>query len=308
MATKPTFVFTWASDALYTNGPALLVGTPTKISPSAAKLAEGWNADEVPPAQWQNFILNDYSGWVVWVNAASPIATADTHLVETDAQGETAVVDVTAGGNRQAPSALGWYGDGDFDHTVVGTESLTQETHYQNLTVPNGTELRLQGNRIFVKETLTIEAGGVISCDGLPGQDGGMIGNGIDDAALGGLGANQVALGGSTRIGALGRGGEGGEGGDGAGSPAFDGKDGETVDWTDGASGGTGGAGFGAGSSGGNNIKPPLNNRGTNSAHSGANGFTQGGFTGGTTANGYPEGLLNGGTGGGGGGGHIQPA
>lgn len=48
------------------------------------------------------------------------------------------------------------YGDGSgSDHTVSGTENLTADTYYNDLTVPVGTILNTAGYRLYVAGTLT---------------------------------------------------------------------------------------------------------------------------------------------------------
>lgn len=62
---------------------------------------------------------------------------------------------------------LGLFGDGgDGNATITGTTTLTREMHYDNLTVNNGGVLKPAGNRIFVRGTLTVNAGGSINDDG----------------------------------------------------------------------------------------------------------------------------------------------
>jgi hypothetical protein len=48
----------WATDALYPAGANPWNATPTKVTPSAGKLAEGWEPSEKPPAQFQNYWQN----------------------------------------------------------------------------------------------------------------------------------------------------------------------------------------------------------------------------------------------------------
>ncbi len=58
MPTKPAITpFIFATDAVYTTGPALLLGTSTKIAMPVAERDEGWKAEQVPPAQWTNHIF-----------------------------------------------------------------------------------------------------------------------------------------------------------------------------------------------------------------------------------------------------------
>ena len=82
------------------------------------------------------------------------------------------------------------YGDGTTgDDTIVGTESLTADTYYNNLTVPAGTILELAGYRLYVAGTLT--NAGTIRRNGNNGT------NGSTDPAAGGAALSDVNLGGS---------------------------------------------------------------------------------------------------------------
>lgn len=62
-ATDPT----WATDANFTNGPA--VGTPTKVVPSGGVQAEGNVPADLPPAQWMNWWQNLVYLWVLYFKA-----------------------------------------------------------------------------------------------------------------------------------------------------------------------------------------------------------------------------------------------
>ena len=173
MATKPTLgAYVWASDVNYTTGPAPLIGTPTKVTPPIGDSDEGWKADQKPPAQWENFSVNYLTQWASdWVRLGSNIAGADAHIVETDASGIARVVDVFAGGNSQAESGLGIYGDGSDGNVTIGAgiTTLTRDMYYASLTLDNvASVLDADGFRIFVSGTLLIsDAGAVIRNNGL---------------------------------------------------------------------------------------------------------------------------------------------
>lgn len=71
-------------------------------------------------------------------------------------------------GGFSASYGLGLFGDGsDGDATIVGTTTLTKETHYNNLTITSTGILKPNGHRIFVKGSLIIATGGSINDDGL---------------------------------------------------------------------------------------------------------------------------------------------
>jgi hypothetical protein len=62
----------------------------------------------------------------------------------------------------------GLFGDGyDGNATIVGVTTLTRETYYSNLTIAATGTVKPAGFRLFVKGTLTIEAGGSLNDDGL---------------------------------------------------------------------------------------------------------------------------------------------
>lgn len=59
------------------------------------------------------------------------------------------------------------FGDAsDGNVTISGFTTLSREMHYNNLTVTSTGQLKPNGNRIFVRGTLTIDAGGSIDDDG----------------------------------------------------------------------------------------------------------------------------------------------
>jgi hypothetical protein len=122
-------------------------------------------------------------------------------------------------------SPLGVFGDGsDGSLTVVGTQSLVRNSFYNNVTIPTGTRLDTANFNLHVKGTLTIDAGGVLSCNGnaaIAGAGGvGLSGGSISAILSGTAGGNGGTSGNGTAGGAatsvvldfLGRGGSGGNG------------------------------------------------------------------------------------------------
>ena len=77
------------------------------------------------------------------------------------------------GGGFSANYGQGLFGDGlTGNATIVGTTTLTAEAYYDNLTITSTGILKPAGFRIFVKGTLTIDAGGSINDDGNNGTLG----------------------------------------------------------------------------------------------------------------------------------------
>ncbi len=88
---KPVATFAWATDANYAAGPA--AGNPTKILIPNAGQALVPGDDLVP--EYMNQAYSEISAWVTWVFDGSSAGAADAHIVETDANGDTAVQDLT---------------------------------------------------------------------------------------------------------------------------------------------------------------------------------------------------------------------
>ena len=87
----------------------------------------------------------------------------------------------------------GPYGDGgDGSATISIATSLTRDVFYEDLTIDPGVSLNLAGRRLFVRGTLTLGDGSVISNNGADGDD--YNGGGVD--ALGGAGALGFTVGG----------------------------------------------------------------------------------------------------------------
>jgi hypothetical protein len=69
-----------------------------------------------------------------------------------------------------------FYGNGlDGDLLVTGSYTITRESYYNNLTIQGGGEVKPNGYKIYVKNTLTINASGSLNDDGTDstGQSGG---------------------------------------------------------------------------------------------------------------------------------------
>lgn len=88
MPTKPTHAqYLWATNPTFVDGPAALIGQPTKVDPLGLE-ADGYHAQENPFAQWENFTKGIVTDWTEWVRLGTNVADADAHLVETDATGD----------------------------------------------------------------------------------------------------------------------------------------------------------------------------------------------------------------------------
>jgi hypothetical protein len=86
MAVKPLAALAHATDANYSSGPAN--GFPTKVViPSTG---QGFvPGDDIIP-EYLNFILNQLDSWTDWMFDGSSAGAADAHVLETDANGDTA--------------------------------------------------------------------------------------------------------------------------------------------------------------------------------------------------------------------------
>lgn len=82
---KPTQTVAWATDANYTGGAE--AGTPTKVEPTPAKKAEGWEPAEEPPAQTLNWWMNLLGVWITWLNTLAGNGTGN-QLVQIDDDGD----------------------------------------------------------------------------------------------------------------------------------------------------------------------------------------------------------------------------
>lgn len=107
----------------------------------------------------------------------------------------------------------------DGDHTVAGTETLTQVAEYRDLTVPAGTILNTGCFMIYVNGTLTIEEGGIIQANGnaASGATGGAVLGGSANTYSGSQGFDGDIAGPATYFTEVGTGGDAGNAGAGAG-------------------------------------------------------------------------------------------
>jgi len=103
-------------------------------------------------------------------------------------------VQVIGGGGSSTTLFAGAFGDGsDGDATISTTVTTTREWHYNNLTITGTGVLKPRGHRIFVKGTLTINAGGSINDDGNFGGTGASGGAALTNISTSCLGAGSGA-------------------------------------------------------------------------------------------------------------------
>lgn len=89
--TKPTDQFEWASTDV--NG--VQFGQPNKVEPTVEKIAAGWDELEIPSRNHLNYIVNNLTQWVAFVDSfvklgsGSPegVVTADPGVLYLDTTG-----------------------------------------------------------------------------------------------------------------------------------------------------------------------------------------------------------------------------
>ena len=92
---KPNEVITWATDATFSSGGA--AGRDTQTDPAGwPDVPQGFVPGTKIKSPFVNRILGHVAEWFAWVNAGSSAGAADAHIVETDANGDTEVQDLTA--------------------------------------------------------------------------------------------------------------------------------------------------------------------------------------------------------------------
>jgi hypothetical protein len=188
----------WASDATWTSGDR--IGDNTKTEPTGAQQDQGHVGSLNLFGDFSNWLLNLMNAWIRYLD---------------DTQG------------------CGYFGDGsDGNVTISAPTTLTRDMYYENLTIDATYTLNADGHRIFVSDTLTMNATSFISSDGDDGTDG-------DGGGAGGAGATSGSIGGGSNGGAgatgagqngsnisdtldtiIGKGGSGGAGSSGAGGTA----------------------------------------------------------------------------------------
>lgn len=174
----------WANDATFASGPRSGQNTKTP-SPDED---QGFVAGSTLAANVLNYQLNKIIAWL-------------------------------------ADAGRGVYGDGtDGNVTVSSSISLSRDMYYDNLTVTGAGTINTAGYRIFVRDLLTIDAGGRIHrngnngatpADGVTGGAGGAaLGVGsLGGSTAGGAGGNTSAAGSAGTNAPQGVGGNGGAGG-----------------------------------------------------------------------------------------------
>ena len=102
MPVKPSAVYTVASDANYSGGPA--AGNPTK-SPTISA-TEGFFPGTAIAAEEHNYLFNISGQWSNWQNAGTPAAVLDSTIVERDADGRSALASLSLGNTAATFSSL----------------------------------------------------------------------------------------------------------------------------------------------------------------------------------------------------------
>jgi hypothetical protein len=115
-----------------------------------------------------------------------------------------------------------WFGSGDDGYVTIsgGIVTLARDMQYDSLTVASGGTLKSHGFRIFVKDMLVVQSGGIISHDGFDAASDSLTGGGASqsNSLKGGMGGGPGALttGGNASLTSTGYGGHGGSGGAGS--------------------------------------------------------------------------------------------
>lgn len=150
---RPTVLPSWATNPNYAGG--INIGTPTKIAPSAGRVADGWRNTEVPPAQEQNYEMGLLGDWVNWFDSGNTIPFPDL-------AGITSAV----AGSKVFVSEVGWYEYGSgVSFTADGVNVVTatgmgvgQWVHQSvvfdvlsSLVLPSDLDNRTITSRAFVK-------------------------------------------------------------------------------------------------------------------------------------------------------------
>ncbi|RYX79966.1 hypothetical protein EON83_30540, partial [bacterium] len=148
----------------------------------------------------------------------------------------------TSAGGGTLDAYAGHWGDGsDGDVTILTNTTLTRNTYYNNLTVSNGATLVPNGYKVFVKGTLTVDAGGTIQRNGNSGQSASGTAAGVAAGAIGATALGGGAAGGIGNAGGI--------------------SDGATPSGAPGASTGMGGTGGDGGNSGKGSVGSPRGGR-----------------------------------------------
>lgn len=148
-------VFTYIDEEGYASGsilaPKILLVTATALSQSLA-------------ARITNIVNTIVPAWYVQSGTSygqSTFVGTSTDYARADHQHGTPPAELS---NVFFDALFGDQSDGDV--TISGFTTLSREMHYNNLTVTSTGRLKPNGNRIFVRGTLTIDVGGSIDDDG----------------------------------------------------------------------------------------------------------------------------------------------
>lgn len=78
---KPASVPTWATDTNYPASVMPWASSPTKVQPPSGLIATGWQPEDPPPAQYENWLKNLQGQWIQYFSdrdtATIPIPAAD---------------------------------------------------------------------------------------------------------------------------------------------------------------------------------------------------------------------------------------
>jgi len=99
MATKPSTVFTFSTNAVYAAGP--FIGLPNKAPP--ADVPNGFVPGTEIDAEEHNYMLHWTGDWLTdWVDLGTSAADLDAHIIETDATGVSNIAGLVLGGTAAA--------------------------------------------------------------------------------------------------------------------------------------------------------------------------------------------------------------
>lgn len=124
-------------------------------------------------------ISQDGSTWtpvVSFTKAGAKTVKFSAQWMRVTAVGTHAVTVIAIGATNESGAGgqgANFFGTGvSGDLVVAGTTFLSGDAFFDNVTVQAGGSLRTQGRRLFVRNTLKVEAGGVLSNDGAAGTAG----------------------------------------------------------------------------------------------------------------------------------------
>lgn len=187
---------------------------PTSTTPDEVPLYATDGNYAAGAETWSSTPRRVATGIAAW--AAAGATPEQPRLAQSENEYIARIAEVLAWLRGEVGTAV--FGEGTADTTLgAGTTTLTADTYYHDLTVPNGSTLVTAGYRLFVSGTLTVAAGGAISADGaaasgLTAGAAGATGSVLAGAAGGNGRTNAgTATAGSTSTSALG--GAGGAGG-----------------------------------------------------------------------------------------------